>query len=59
MNDFASGAVLDNAGAGVELDGMCRLELTIDDPMIVPELRAYAEGPEGGKSGSRCAGEAA
>ena len=47
MNDFTAGAVLAKAeGAADAVDGVCRLEITIDDPLLVPELLAYAPGPE-------------
>ena len=40
MNDLTAGAVLDHD------DGTCRLEMLVDDPLIVPELLAHAPGVE-------------
>lgn len=40
MNDLASGAML------AYEDGTCHIDLSIDDPLIVPELLAHAPGAE-------------
>jgi hypothetical protein len=47
MNDFAAGAVLSRGHtAEVETSGVCQLNMTVDDALIVPELLAYGPGPE-------------
>ena len=47
MNDLVTGAVLVNEGsADPAARGMCRIELTVDDPLIVPELLGYPAGIE-------------
>ena len=46
MNDFAAGAVLERSGDPDVGSGVCRLELWVDDPLIVPELLAHAAGDE-------------
>ena len=46
MNDLVTGAVLANeGGADLASHGMCRIELAVDDPLILPELLAFAPGP--------------
>ena len=47
MNDLVTGAVLVEADrTGFSGAGVCRIELAVDDPLIVPELFAYAAGAE-------------
>jgi hypothetical protein len=47
MNDLVTGAVLAREGAGVfAADGLCRIEVTVDDPLVVPELLAFPVGAE-------------
>lgn len=49
MNDLAAGAVLSNDGTDLDTAGACRLELMIEDSMIVTELLAYTPGAERSK----------
>src|ERR1700750_1513783 len=47
MNDLVTGAVLAHERAdGFEAKGLCRIELPVDDPLIVPELLGFATGGE-------------
>ena len=47
MNDLVTGvALLQEESLATTRCEACRLELLIDDSLIVPELLAYAEGPE-------------
>ena len=46
MNDFVTGAVLAHEGCeACAPEGVCRIELSVDDPLVVPELLAFAAGP--------------
>jgi hypothetical protein len=44
MNDLIEGAVL--ARDGVAIGGVCRLDLVVDDAIVVPELLAHPAGEE-------------
>ena len=46
MNDFVTGAVLAHEQTGGGPEKKCRLELLVDDPLIVAELLAFPPGAE-------------
>lgn len=45
MNDMSNNAPVLQA-AGLKMENTCRLDLLVDDPQLVQELMAYAEGAE-------------
>jgi hypothetical protein len=47
MNDLVTGSVLAEEGAGAfGAHGVCRIELAVEDPLVVPELLAFPPGAE-------------
>src|SRR5688572_7013273 len=47
MNDLVTGSVLANEGVvQVSPEGVCRIDMVVDDALIVPEMLAYPTGPE-------------
>jgi hypothetical protein len=45
MNDIVTGAVLEHQD-GFAAETVCRIDITVDDPLVVPELLAFSTGPE-------------
>lgn len=47
MNDLATGAVIaQEVAAAVGPEGVCRIDMLVDDALIVPELLAFPAGPD-------------